>query len=122
VKNHVTVVGIIRIGLSVLGFAFASMIAVILVGVGIGVWYDGSEEVLPILSAVALSVMIAAMALTIPGIVAGIGVLRHKNWARYLSIALSVLDLLAPPIGTALAIYSIWVLANRRTVALFAAD
>jgi hypothetical protein len=119
VRNHVTAVGIVRIGLSILGFAFAAMIAVVLVGVGVGVWYDGSEEVLPILSAIALSVMIAAVTFATPGIVAGIGVLRHKNWARYLAIAMSVLDLLAPPLGTALAIYSIWVLTSRRTVQLF---
>jgi hypothetical protein len=119
VKNHVIVVGIVRIGLSVLCIAIAAMIAVVLVGVGVGVWYDGSEEVLPILGSIALSVAIASLTFAVPGIVAGIGVLRHKNWARYLAIAMSVLDLLAPPIGTVLGIYSIWVLTSRGTVQLF---
>ena len=118
-EKHVTVVGIVRIGLSLLCVAISVMAAVILVGVGVGVWYGGTQEVLPILAAIALSILIASAVFSVPGILGGIGILRHKQWARYLTLVVAVFDLLTPPFGTILAIYSIWVLTNRRTIQLF---
>ena len=117
--NHITFVGILRIGLSILGAAMVAIVAVVLVGVGVGVSYRGPREVLPILSAVAFGITIAAVVFSVPGIVGGIGVLRRKNWARYLVIVLSVLDLLAVPVGTVLGIYALWVLTHKQTVQEF---
>lgn len=54
-------------------------------------------------------------------IIGGIGVLKHANWARYLTLVLSVLDLFNFPLGTALGIYCLWVLAQDRTARLFGA-
>lgn len=55
-------------------------------------------------------------------IIGGIGVLKHANWARYLTLVLSVLDLFNFPLGTALGIYCLWVLAQDRTARLFGAQ
>ena len=44
------------------------------------------------------------------GIVAGWGLLERQSWARVLAIILGFLSLLHPPLGTALGIYTLWVL------------
>ena len=59
------------------------------------------------------------IALGIPGLVAGIGLLTLRPWARILGIVISALDLAHIPFGTALGIYGLWVLFNRETERLF---
>lgn len=44
-------------------------------------------------------------------LVAGIHLLKFKNWARWLLLVLYVLSILSFPIGTVLAILALWVLA-----------
>lgn len=52
-------------------------------------------------------------------IIAGIGVLKLKQWGRILALILAILNLLAFPIGTAVGIYTLWVLLSRDTELLF---
>lgn len=47
---------------------------------------------------------------SILGIVAGVAVMNFQNWARICLLALGFLALLNLPFGTALGIYTIWVL------------
>ena len=44
------------------------------------------------------------------GLVAGWGLLERQPWARTLTIILGVVGLFEPPFGTALGIYTLWVL------------
>ena len=44
------------------------------------------------------------------GLIAGWGLLERQTWARVLAIILGFLSLLHPPLGTALGIYTLWVL------------
>ena len=46
-------------------------------------------------------------------IVAGYGLLTQKNWGRILAIILACLALIKIPFGTALGIYTLWVLAPQ---------
>ncbi len=57
--------------------------------------------------------------ISIPGFIAGIGLLKFRQWARILAIILAVLNILSFPLGTALAIYTFWVLLNAQTAPLF---
>lgn len=43
---------------------------------------------------------------------AGIGLLQYKEWARILTIIMSIFMLIAIPFGTALGIYALWVLLS----------
>ncbi|MGA7887241.1 MAG: hypothetical protein WCA44_15990 [Acidobacteriaceae bacterium] len=43
--------------------------------------------------------------------VAGIGLLRRASWGRVMTIVMAVLALIHPLLGTALGIYTLWVLA-----------
>jgi len=69
----------------------------------------------------AVGMLIAAILFTIsiPGMIAGIGLLKFRQWARILTIILAALHILSFPLGTALAIYTFWVLLNAQTTPLF---
>jgi len=66
-----------------------------------------------------------ALCFFLPGIVAyilaGYGLLNYKSWARLLAIVLAILNLILFPIGTAIGIYTLWVMFNDETKALFEA-
>jgi len=51
------------------------------------------------------------------GVVAGWGLLERRPWARLLSIVLGFLNLVDMPFGTALGIYTLWVLLPERNAA-----
>jgi len=59
----------------------------------------------------------------IPGIAAdfaaGLGLLEYKAWARILAIILAIINLFLPPIGTAVGIYTLIIMFNEETKALF---
>jgi len=57
--------------------------------------------------------------LSLPGIIAGVGLLKFRPWARIVAIILGALHLLSFPFGTALGVYTLIVLLNPETVALF---
>ena len=44
------------------------------------------------------------------GLIAGWGLYERRSWARILAIVLGFLNLLHPPFGTAIGIYTLWVL------------
>jgi hypothetical protein len=44
------------------------------------------------------------------GILVGWGLMRHERWARITAIVVGILSLFHPPFGTALGIYTLWVL------------
>ncbi len=58
-----------------------------------------------------LGVFLLAQALA--GIAAGWGLMDRQSWARWLAILLAFLALPGFPIGTALGIYTLWVLLSR---------
>jgi hypothetical protein len=65
--------------------------------------------------------MIALAFISIPtvNIVAGIGLLRYREWARILSLVLAAFMLIGFPFGTAIGIYAFWVLLSNEGSASF---
>ncbi len=109
------------------GFLWIAHGCLILVG-GLGVFGllfglsfipDIDAEGTTILRIVGVSVGGLMWLLSIPKIVAGIGILKRKEWARILTLILSFLALLNMPLGTALGIYSFIILLKEETVRLF---
>ncbi len=115
-KQHVTAVAWLHIGLSIvwviLGFAFAA----ILMGLGMITHDRDATEVFVILSPI---IMVFCIATALPSVIGGIFLLRFKEWSRILIIIVSFIDLINFPIGTALGVYSLWVLLNKNTIGLF---
>jgi hypothetical protein len=63
-------------------------------------------------------IMIAAIA-SLPNVIAGLGLLRYREWARILTLVLCFVHLPAFPLGTALGGYGIWVLFQAEVVDIF---
>ena len=70
-----------------------------------------------------LLVSVGSLCFFLPGIIAyalaGYGLLNYKGWARILVIILAILNLILIPIGTALGIYTLVIMFNDETKALF---
>jgi len=119
-QKHITVVGALRIGSAFVGIMLACIVLMFTIGPGLlAQCLDGDEEALVILTAIGLPIAFFIIVLSALDLIGGIGVLKHKNWARYLVMIRSVLGLFNFPIGTALGIYCIWVLAQDETARLF---
>jgi hypothetical protein len=68
-----------------------------------------------ILGLTGIALTIVLVALSIPSVACGWGLLRTRNWARLLGIVLAALALTAFPIGTIVGVYVIWVLFRIET-------
>jgi hypothetical protein len=116
-KKHVTVVGSIQIGFSVLGLIAA---VAIFISLTFARAFVGDDNVATtVLRFISISLPVLIGFISVMGLVGGIGLLVYKPWARYLIIVISALDCVIIPFGTAKGVYSIWVLIQDETVKLF---
>ena len=63
--------------------------------------------------------MVLMLLLAIPSIVAGIGLMSFRRWARAMATIIAILQLLNFPLGTALGMYALWVLLSAEADPLF---
>ena len=120
--THVKVLGILHIAFGALGVIGAIVLLLIFGGIAGLVGHSGDHGAavaVPILSGLGGILFLLVMALSLPGLVVGVGLLEHRSWARIGGIVLSALNLMNVPIGTALGVYGLWVLLNRETEQLF---
>jgi hypothetical protein len=123
VETHVKVLAILYIAFSAL-FLLAAMILMLVLGgasaiVGTTAPPEDAAIALPILGITGAALSMFLVALSLPGLVAGIGMLKRANWARILGIVLSALHLINIPFGTILGAYGLWVLLHTDTERLF---
>lgn len=52
-------------------------------------------------------------------VLTGMALRRHRSWARLVGLGLAVLNLFFLPFGTALAVYTFWILLSNETRRLF---
>ena len=120
-EAHVKVLGWLNVILGGLGvlISFAILGGIVAVSSIFGI--GGEEALLPIhiIAIVGGIVTLFTLLLSLPGLLLGYGLLNFRPWARILGLVLSGLSLFHVPIGTALAIYSFWVLLKPETEALF---
>ncbi|HTW31006.1 MAG TPA: zinc-ribbon domain-containing protein [Candidatus Sulfotelmatobacter sp.] len=62
------------------------------------------------LSALMSTLGILILAKAVCGFIAGRGLLHHDEWARTLALVLAFISLFSVPFGTALGVYTLWVL------------
>ena len=121
--GHVKILGTLHIVFGALGVLFGILVLLFFGGiaglVGLTDQSDGKLIAIPILGAIGGLVFLFALCLSLPGIIAGVGLLQFRSWARIVTIILSVFHLLNVPLGTALGFYGLWVLFSKDGERLF---
>jgi tRNA A-37 threonylcarbamoyl transferase component Bud32 len=116
-EKHITIVAVLSIFFGTLGILIGIIAFVTIAGGGL---ISGDPEAMTITRIVGISVALFFFITSVPELIAGIGLLKRRSWARILAIILAILDLIQIPIGTAIGIYALWVLLNDETARLFA--
>jgi hypothetical protein len=116
-EKHVNLIGIFWIVLGALTF-FGGLITFFIL-FGISFIPDIGYEAPVILRTIGVGVAIFLFILSIPKIIAGIGLMKKKEWGRILALVVAFLSVLSFPLGTALAIYSFVILVKDETIQLF---
>jgi hypothetical protein len=121
-QTHVKALGILHIVFGAVG---------VLLGVGAVALFGGVAGLLnldndpdpalavPTLTLAGGLVLIIAIALSLPGLIGGVGLLLYQPWARTVTIVVSLLELMNIPFGTALGVYGLWVLSKKEGARLF---
>lgn len=103
--------------------AYSSIIVLVGMAIGAVVLFGGAisgdQEAIFITGAVGAGIAFFLIILSLPGMLAGIGLLRMQPWGRIVAIVVGVLHILSFPFGTALGVYTLWVLLNAETEGLF---
>lgn len=121
--SHVKIIGILHIVLGSLGILAGLLVMLFFGGiaglVGATDHSDNAAIAIPILGGIGGIVFAVLLVISLPSVIAGIGLLNFSPWARILTIVISVLDLFHVPFGTALGIYGLWALLSTEGEALF---
>lgn len=86
---------------------------------GIGVASRDATAVM-VLSTVGTFVAAILTLLALPGMIAGVGLLRRRNWGRILAVVVGILGLSNVPIGTLMGIYALIMLTKPEATEYFA--
>jgi len=114
--THVRILGWLWIIFGVLGILGALFLGVTIAGSGFISEDETAILVTSIVAVVCGGFLFLGNALNI---IAGVGLLKCKSWARNLAIISGIFNLFAFPIGTALGIYTFWVMFNEETKQIF---
>ncbi len=106
-KRHITILGVLYIGTGIFGVLIGAMVFAILFGVGA---VAGDRTAFSVLSFVAVFTLCFISLFSIPGIIAGIALLKEWGWARVFTMIIAVFSLFNIPVGTAIGVYTFWVL------------
>jgi hypothetical protein len=126
-EQHVKILGVLNIVWGALG-SLSGLVILLVFGGAFGVLnavalhHPEAAFVPPILVLIGGAISIFLLLLSVPSIIAGIGLLYFKPWARILAIVVSALHLMNIPFGTALGIYGLWVLFSPKSQIIFTAN
>lgn len=115
-EKHINIVASLQIGLSVLNILIGIFIFTVLYLIGD---LSGNTQAEVILSIIGKVVIAFSALCSIPGIIAGTGLFKRKEWARILTLIISVIHLINFPFGTAVGIYSVWALVQPEVLKKF---
>ncbi|HEX3582592.1 MAG TPA: hypothetical protein VH087_12570 [Thermoanaerobaculia bacterium] len=115
--THIKVLGFLYIIAGAILVVLGLMLFGIIGGSGL---ISGDRQAMFVTGIVGTALAVFFVILSIPSIIAGIGLLNHREWARILTIILGIFHLFGFPIGTALGVYTLYVLLNEQTKPLFA--
>jgi hypothetical protein len=111
--QHVTIVGWLHIVANALFLLLGLCGFLFFFGIGFAVAVDGDAVAFPILGTIGLVAALFFAALSLPGILAGYGLLKRQRWGQVLAIVVGFLSLFNFPLGTALGVYTLFVLLQN---------
>ncbi len=114
--KHITILAILNIVRGALLLLIGAIAFVFFAGIGT---ITGDSTAMGVLGLIGLLAAIFMGILAIPSILAGVGLLQRQEWGRILALVVGIISLIDVPIGTALGIYSIWLLMDDGTRTLF---
>src|SRR5512136_3048262 len=116
-QQHVTIVGWLYIIGHVFFIVIGGFVFVLMTSIGVVV---RDPEALPILSLVGTWTALFLTVLALPGLIAGVGLLKRQMWGRILAIIVAFFELINFPIGTAISAYALFVLLQNAAAEYFA--
>jgi hypothetical protein len=117
-QQHVTILGWLYVVGHAIFLVIGAFVFLLLVGIAP---FTGEPEPMWVLTRVGTSVGLLMAALGLPGLLAGYGLLTRKPWARVLALVVGILSLINFPVGTAIGIYTVWVLTQPTATEYFMA-
>ncbi len=115
-QKHISIVAALHIGVNVLCIFLGILMFIVFHVLGNFVDEPEAQFILPLIAKIFLGFFVL---IGLPGIIAGIGLFRRKEWARILALVISVIALVNFPFGTALGVYSIWALTQPEIIKEF---
>jgi hypothetical protein len=115
-EQHVNILGWLYVIGHALFLAIGAFVFMLLTGIG-AVARDPQATV--VLGVVGTAVALLMVVLAVPGLVAGYGLLKRRSWARVLAIVVGFLGLVNFPLGTAIGVYTFWVLMQTSATDYF---
>lgn len=106
-EQHVTLLGWVHIVGHAIFLIVGAFVFILLAGIGAA---SGDFQAARVLVVVATAVGVLMVLLALPGLASGYGLLKRRSWGRILAIVVGVLNLPNFPLGTALGLYTLWVL------------
>lgn len=114
--GHVTILGYLHIAYSVISLLMALFGSLFMVMGGI---LSGDQQAMAITGTVAVVVFCFLAILSVPGLVTGAFLLQRRPWARILVLILAFFYLFNFPLGTALGVYSFYILLRPEATLVF---
>lgn len=110
-STHLTILAVLY-GLTSVGELIAALALLGVAGVGV---FVPEPITAAIVAALGTALAIFFLILALPGLLLAWALIARKEWAVPLGWVLAVLNLFNLPVGTALGIYTIWVLTREET-------
>ncbi len=114
-KKHIELLGILHCVYSSVALILAALFFLFISGIGV---LTHDAVAMGILGTIGIVICLMIVVLAVPGFVAGIGLLKMRSWARVVAIVVGCLNLIHLPFGTALGIYTLWVLLQDESRSL----
>jgi len=111
-RKYIEILAYLYIVFGVLTVAGGLITAFFIAGSG---FISGDETAMWITSLIGGGLGFVIAAIGVVSILGGWGLLKRHNWARILIIVVSILNLPAFPVGTALGVYGLWVLLSDQS-------
>ena len=119
-EQHFKIVAILQIVMGVLSISIGLLVLGIIAGAGaFASAMSGNHLAMLVTGTVGVAIAGILMLLSLPSIIAGIGLMKRQEWARILTIVLSIFHLFHIPFGTAVGVYSLWALFQPDAKAYF---